>query len=133
MKKIILSIIAVIGVMLNTFADGESTSCKIPGTNDYVEVTAYADENGNGSYIISNGSSRPLVSLRVTITAEVSDVYNWGAQWTTRTIYSQNYTEVVPPYQSVSVPFTFKAPRIKKSNGGGIGALTITIGNPSCN
>lgn len=129
MKKFVITAIAIFGLIFNLFADSGRGHCKIQGTNDYVEVTAYASKDGTGSFVISNGSSRPLVSAYIVITAECGYMYKDGEVfWNTQTIYSGNYTDGVNAYQSKSIDFNFNGQRSHY----GLRNISVSVSNPSC-
>lgn len=123
MKNIFCTALLLFGIAFGAYADEGRGSCIISGTdNDYVEVTAYSDGKGSGNFVIANSSSKPLMSVYVTITAEVAktNVYE------TKILYQGNYTGKVESYSSKNVDFTYSGSYNKIRN------ISVTVNNPTC-
>lgn len=125
MKKFLLFLILFVGIVFAAYADEGRGSCIVKGTqNDYVEVTAYSDGKGQGNFVISNSSSKPLVSVYIRVTADVEHKTVQG-RYENIILFSGNYTEGVEPYQSKNVLFSFPA-------GRGIRNISVEVNNPTC-
>lgn len=121
MKKILLVFFFVIGTAFRGFADEGHGGCVISGTNEYVEVTAYSDGKQKGNFVIANSASKPLLTLFITITAEVS---NNNSSYETKTIYEKNYNGRIEPNQSAFVDFTYNWNYIRN--------IQVRVSNPVC-
>lgn len=122
MKKFFISVILFLGMAFNAFADEGRGSCLVNGSiNDYVEVTAYSEGGGTGNFVIANSAAKPLMSVYIVITAEVSN----GGNYVLKTLYSKNFTEKVESYQSRNVEFTYP-------NWRNIRNIKVEVSNPTC-
>ncbi len=135
MKKIIILTCLLLVSIFPVFAEEGSGYCKIAGTaNDYVEATAYLDavggDNISGNIVISNSSSKPLMSVRINVTAEVY-VFILGkngeknrSEWRQVTIYDSNYTKQIAAYSNGAIPVTIKGSQIRN--------IRVSVNNPTC-
>lgn len=124
MRKFLLITLLFFYIPCWLLAEEGHGSCVILGTqNDYVEVTAFSEGSGKGNFVIANSSSKPLMSVYITIKAEVKN----GAVYELKTLYSGNYTEKVEPYQSKNVDFTYP------NNYKTLKNISVEIRNPTCN
>ena len=126
-------IVSVLSVA-TAFADEASSSgsCKIAGTaNDYVEATAYVTaEDGmvNGYVLISNSSSKPLMSYRLVVKVDKVSLYYYGElKWKTETMCDQTYHVKCDPYTNTRIDL----PSIK-THAGYVKNVTVSIGNSTC-
>lgn len=118
MKKIVLSLFAIIFVSIASYAQDASGNCKFPGSYDYVCVDFYkGPSEGTGYFRISNQSSIPLLELQVTIVAEIDSHIDskgqvWSSNYNTQTLYDSKvygipagkHTDVevsMPKYQGI--------------------------------
>lgn len=86
-----------------------------------MEVTAYSDGKQKGNFVIANSASKPLLTLFITITAEVS---NNNSSYETKTIYEKNYNGRIEPNQSAFVDFTYNWNYIRN--------IQVRVSNPVC-
>lgn len=123
-RKILFAIVVAVFSSMATFAEEGSGSCKVQGTdNDYVEATAYLHNVGNkieGSVTISNSSSKPLMSYRLEVTAEVL----WHG-WKQTTLLSSTMHKKCEPYMSTEIPLT-------SVNGTEVRNVQVKISNATC-
>ncbi len=134
MKKLFLILVFSGLFITNSFADNDEASdyCRIEGTaNDYVEATAYVEaDNGkiNGYVIISNSSSKPLMSYRLVVTAErVRTYYHGELTWETGTMFDSTCHVRCEPYSNTRVDLS-----TLNTFGGYVRGVTVSIGNPTC-
>lgn len=133
MKKLLLMFTLLCAcITINAGTDSGSGSCIIRGTsNDYVEATAYLTaSNGeiSGYVNISNSSSKPLMSYRLTVTAEVVTVYSHGnLTWTTKTFCDQTYHKKCEPYSDTSIEL-----KTLSGHAGYVRNVRVSISNPTC-
>lgn len=140
MAKIYLILLALFCFTTQSYAENTSRSTKNGG---YVEVTfnppTTAQARDISSFIISNGSSVPLVSLHVKITlsfAPTRNVRTRNSAKTARTsnqaqeyvIFDSNVTERIDEYSSKEITFT-----IPISYSRDIINTSITVSGPACN
>ena len=140
MKRIYFILITIFCFITQTYA--ESTNC--PTKNGgYVEVTfnppATAQAGDISSFIISNGSSIPLVSLHVKITLTFAPTRSIKTRSSTNAtrystknqefvIFDNNVNEKIDEYSSKEI--TFKMPITYSRD---ILNTSITISGPACN
>ena len=128
MKKALI-ILAIMACLINGI-NAEEGYCKVPGTNDYVQVTlnTVPTSNKNGDitdkFVVINSSSRPLVSARVIITAEITTTYGQGDFWNNVTLYDDHVYNI-GQFSSKPVEFSLKQ-YIKIRN------INVQVENPSC-
>ena len=134
MKKFLFLLI---GLFYTTFAFADkydaTKSCRIEGTtNDYVEATVYVTTtvqgNISGYVIISNSSSKPLMSYKIVVTAEKSTKYHTGEEYTPITLHSATHHKKCDPYSEATIEFTCN----QKTYGGHLKNLNLSITNPVC-
>lgn len=130
MKKIALTLFALLFMSIVSYSQDASGNCKLPGAYDYVNVDFYkGPSEGTGYFRISNQSSIPLLELQVTITAEIdSHIDNngnvWSSNYKTQTLYSQKvYGIPAGKHTDVDV-------RMPKYQG--IRNIKVTVGNLIC-
>lgn len=126
MKRIFLTVALLLSFAFASFADEGRGSCIVTGTDsDYIEVTAYCDGKGCGNFVIANSATKPLMSLYIVITAEVSTTIS-GETFQTVTLYSGNYTGKIESYASTTVEFTHPKSYQRIRN------IQVTVSNPTC-
>lgn len=135
MKRILFLICFITCLYCNISAEQNAGYCKIAGTiNDYVQATANLNAIGggtiSGNIIISNSSSKPLMSLHIYVTAEVEtfvlDSRNGNHnEWNTVTIYNSYYTKKIPAYSSESINVSCDGNKIRN--------ISVTVSNATCN
>lgn len=125
MKKWVLTIFLSAGIAFTSLADEGRGSCVVNGTaDDYVEVTAYSEGKGSGSFVIANSASKPLMSLYIVITAEVTKV--GSNTYEPKTLYRGNYIGKVDSYSSQKVDFTYSGTYSNIRN------IAVSVDNPTC-
>lgn len=135
MKKFLLILI---GFFYATFAFADNyratNSCRIAGTtNDYVEATVYVTTTAHGKIsgyvMISNSSSKPLMSYKIVVTAKKSTKYHTGEEYTPLTLHNETHHKKCEPYSNTTIEFTCD----KSTYGGHLKDLEVEITNPVCN
>jgi len=129
MKKIILILVALFG--FGFAASAQSGSCKIPNTNDYVQVTyntapATNRDVSTSKFVIANSSIFPLVSARVQIRAEITTCFGQpSCEEYQKVILYDDFVYDIAPFKSVSVEFQLRK-YVKIKN------IEVIVANPSC-
>ena len=136
--------IAMMSAIASNAEEGFGT-CKIQGTDDYVEGTAYLSLSGStlsGNLVISNASRRPLQSASIS----VSVTYKWKEAHqspydggkvvnnydNTVSVYSSRWTGNIAGYQSGQIQLS-KAIRLPQgAYDVAISDISVTINNPYC-
>jgi hypothetical protein len=128
MKKYFFILVALIGIGMSLKAQDASSNCEVKGTdNEYAAVDFYASggDNDGAYFIVTNGSSKSLAMLKVTITAERDNpgMTNDGEPVTifNGTLYSDKLP--APGAQSDQIP-TKPAYRLKN--------FQVIVGNAVC-
>lgn len=124
-RKLILTLILILSGTIITRAEQGSGSCKINGTYDYVEATAYINaSNGNvsGNVTVSNASEKPLMSFTLTVIADIEDLYG---RWNNKTLFSGTVHKKCEKYSSTEI-------QLDSCKGYGVRNITVTISNPQC-
>jgi len=114
MKKLVLTLLALVGISFAVKAQEASGSCKLPGTYEYVNVDYYSD----GHLAITNNSGVKINSLKVKVT------YTKGNN--TKVLYNQTIYDGIP----ADMTTTIKEGVEKCSNCDG--TFTVEVGNPIC-
>ena len=134
MKKIILMFIVSVLFVATAFADegSSSSSCRIAGTaNDYVEATAYITANNGkveGYVLISNSSSKPLMSYRLVVKVDKVVTYYYGQlNWKTETMCDQTFHTRCEPYSNTRIDLS-----PIRTHAGYVKNVTVYINNPTC-
>lgn len=130
MKKLI-ALLCVVMLNVALFAEDGYGTCRVPGSSDYIEVSVSIS---NGEMRISNSSSRPVVSVFVSVTAtEYCSKDEKGQEWTSPKTYKATLFNdrvwSLAPYEtktvSINVPSTH-------SYHQGWRDVNVTVNNPNC-
>ena len=134
MKKIILMFIVSVLFVATAFADevSSSSSCRIAGTaNDYVEATAYITANNGkveGYVLVSNSSSKPLMSYRLIVNVDKVVTYSYGElNWRTETMCDKTFHIKCEPYSNTKIDLS-----PSRTHAGYVKNATVSINNPTC-
>jgi hypothetical protein len=122
MKRFLMILIAIACVGISVKAKDGQGSCVVNNTNDYASVNFYkGDSRGKGNFIIvySTSGENPLVSVGVTITAEIM----YGG-WKTVTLYDETLYGI-PANQTKTV-------KVKMPYYQDIKNIQVTVNNPVC-
>lgn len=131
-KKLFLAISLAIFSLGISYAEEGTGSCLVRGTaNDYVEATAYlnvVDGYVKGNAVISNSASKPLMSYKLTVTADVmisKNYYTGEEHWQNITFFSSNCHQECEAYKSTSID-------LKSAQGLKVKDVRVSISNATC-
>lgn len=130
MKKSIFTLLLFFAFSLFSYAQDAKTSCKMPGTYDYVSADFYKGRSeGTGKIRLTNQATIPVLEIKVKVTCELdshidSQGNNYGTSWKTVTLYDRTvYGVPAQDYKDIE----FEMPKYQ-----GIRNIKIEIGNPIC-
>ena len=130
MRKLFAFLCAAIISVAVCAEDGYGT-CKVPGTNEYIEVSVSISKR---EMRISNASSRPVVSAFVSITAteycsKDKDGKDWGNPVKYPSTLFRDRVWTLAPYETktvaINVPNTHPYHKEWKD-------VNVTVNNPNC-
>ena len=128
-KNLVLLCFVIISVI--AYAEDGYGTCKVPGSNEYIEVSVSISE---GKMRISNSSSRPVVSVFVSIKAtEYCSADKDGKVWKNPKTYSATLFNdrvwTLAPYEtkevSIKVPNSHPYHKAWKD-------VVVSVNNPNC-
>lgn len=130
MKKL-FAILFVTIMNVAAFAEDGYGTCRVPGSDEYIEVSVSVS---NGKMIICNASSRPVVSVFVSISAtEYCSKDINGKEWTSPVKYKatlfNNRVWTLAPYERKEV--NIKVPETHPYHIGWKD-VNVTVNNPNC-
>ncbi len=147
MKKLLMVIMIAITTVFASKAQEGYSICKISGTNDYVEGTAYLTLSGStvsGDLVISNSSARPLqtASIKVSViyTGTATKKVNKGhiieeEPYTfekTAIVYNSRWTGTIPAFQPGKVLLEKSLELPRGAHDVSIKEVFVSINNPCC-
>lgn len=131
---------------INTFAYEGYGTCKIQGTDSYLEGTAYISNSLtqlSGNLIITNGHSKPLQSASIKVIVN----YEWKTSHTSPydggkvvnkgsnsvTLYNSRWTGNIAGYQSGKIDLNGNLSLPEGAYEYKITSVEVSINNPYCN
>ncbi|MDE7437336.1 MAG: hypothetical protein K2M93_02520 [Muribaculaceae bacterium] len=145
MKRLIL-LFTLLVASVSAFAYEGYGTCKIPGTDSYLEGTAYISNSGShlsGNLVITNGHSKPLQSASIKVIVN----YEWKTSHTSPydggkvvnkgrkslTLYDSRWTGNIAGYQSGKVDLSGTLSLPEGAYDIKIDSIDVSINNPYCN
>lgn len=130
MKKILITLLAVVAFSTASFAQDAKGTCKFPGTYDYVCADFYKGDSGEKGHIrLSNQAQVPVLEIKVKITCEI-DLHHdekgnvWQRHYESQVIYNETVYGI-PAQDYKDIYFTM--PKYD-----GIRNIKIEVGNLIC-
>lgn len=144
MKQLISLLMVLVSAMCASAYEGYGT-CKISGTTDYLEGTAYVNMSGaqlSGNLVISNGCVKPLQSASIKVTVNYcwktshtspydgGKVVNTGSK--SITLYDSRWTGNIAGYQSGDIELSGDLSLPQDAYDVEITSIDVSISNPYC-